>query len=186
PAEPPSQRCTRGSCLIRNWQEERATNELDRVPSPELGSEGYFYRHGHRGLLAHQLPSRLADSSTMKDSYRQPWRMALPARGQREAMLELMLYQKYRQEVQEEACPPPAPMESLSTTHRHYRAEGFQPTPLPPTQPHDCYTEQPCSYWLEQARRVPGVASMCAANTPFRRNAAFSTPVTEQRGQPLP
>ncbi|XP_064358266.1 sperm-associated antigen 8 isoform X2 [Dromaius novaehollandiae] len=183
---PTEQPAPRGSCLIRNWQEERATNDLDRVLRPELGSEGFFYRHGHRELLAHQLLSQLADSTTTKDAYRQPWRTALPARGQREAMLEFMLYQKYRKEMLEEICPPPGPMELVSTTHRDYCAEGFQPMPLPATQPHDCYTEQPCTYWLEQAHGVPGVTSICTTDTPFRRNAAFSTPVTEQRGQPLP
>ncbi|NWX92670.1 SPAG8 protein, partial [Nothoprocta pentlandii] len=190
---------------------QRATNELDRVPMPELGSEGYFYRHGHRGLLAGQPPSRTAHGTTTQDTYGEPRRSARPARGeaalpagtpgvrsgpgadgarvpagQREAMLELMLFHKYRQEVLEETCPPPAPMESLSTTHRDYRAEGFQPAPLPPTQPHDCYAEQPRSYWLEQARSVPGVTSICSStDTPFRRSAAFSTPVTERLGQPL-
>uniref|UniRef100_A0A8C3FBW6 Sperm-associated antigen 8 n=1 Tax=Chrysemys picta bellii TaxID=8478 RepID=A0A8C3FBW6_CHRPI len=87
---------SRGKCLVHNWQEERATNELDQVPSPELGSEGFFYRHGHHGLLTLQLLSQLVDSTTMKDSYRRPRRTGLPVRGQREAMLELMLYQKYR------------------------------------------------------------------------------------------
>uniref|UniRef100_A0A8C4KCM6 SPAG8 protein n=1 Tax=Dromaius novaehollandiae TaxID=8790 RepID=A0A8C4KCM6_DRONO len=149
---------------------QRATNDLDRVLRPELGSEGFFYRHGHRELLAHQLLSQLADSTTTKDAYRQPWRTALPARGEAE------------KEMLEEICPPPGPMELVSTTHRDYCAEGFQPMPLPP---HDCYTEQPCTYWLEQAHGVPGVTSICTTDTPFRRNAAFSTPVTEQRGQPL-
>ncbi|NXA44851.1 SPAG8 protein, partial [Nothocercus julius] len=210
----PSQPGARGSCLIHNWQEERATRELDRVPRPELGSEGYFYRHGHRGLLSHQLPSRPAGSTTtMKDAYREPWRTARPARG--EAALPAGTASPCRKEVLEETCPPPAPMESRSTTHRDYRAEGFQPAPPPPTQarlPHDLYAEQPHSYWLEHARGVPvsprraaaraplpralltttrplprqGVTSICTTDTPFRRNAAFSTPVTEQLGQPLP
>ncbi|XP_032094677.1 sperm-associated antigen 8 [Thamnophis elegans] len=47
PREPPA----RGQCLMHNWQEERATNDLDHVPRPEYGTEGFFYRHGHPGLL---------------------------------------------------------------------------------------------------------------------------------------
>ncbi|NXE55447.1 SPAG8 protein, partial [Casuarius casuarius] len=186
---------------------QRATNDLDHVPRPELGSEGFFYWHGHRGLLAHQLLSQLADSTTTKDAYRQPWRTALPARGEAEPPWG---HSPCRKEMLEEICPPPGPMESVSTTHRDYRAEGFQPVPLPATQPHDCYTEQPRSYWLEQAHGVPvsppspgralrpprgsrgpsvpfqGVTSICTTDTPFRRNATFSTPITEQRGRPLP
>ncbi|KAG6931683.1 sperm associated antigen 8, partial [Chelydra serpentina] len=126
---------SRGQCLIHNWQEERATNELDDVPSPELGSEGFFYRHGHRGLLTLQLLAQLADSTTMKDSYRSPRRTGLPVRGQREAMLELMLYQKYRKETLTELYPPAGPMESLSTTHRDYRQEGFRAVLPPPPGP---------------------------------------------------
>ncbi|KYO27783.1 sperm-associated antigen 8 isoform B [Alligator mississippiensis] len=91
--------------------EQRATNELDQVPSPELGSEGIFYRHGHRGLLTPQQCACLADSTTMKDAYRRPVPTGLPQRGQREAMLELMLYHKYREETLREHCPRPAPME---------------------------------------------------------------------------
>ncbi|CAM5072640.1 unnamed protein product, partial [Natator depressus] len=79
PEEQPRLEC-RGKCLVHNWQEERATNELDQVPSPEVGSEGFFYRHGHRGLLTLQLLAQLADSTTMKDSYRSPRRTGLPGR----------------------------------------------------------------------------------------------------------
>uniref|UniRef100_A0A8B9UMI7 Sperm-associated antigen 8 n=1 Tax=Anas zonorhyncha TaxID=75864 RepID=A0A8B9UMI7_9AVES len=145
----------RGSCLIHNWQEERATNDLDQVPAPEMGSEGFVHRHGHRGLLTLQPPAQPPPSSTTKHAFRLPHSVPMLARGQREAMLELMLYQKYRQELLEEMSPPRAPMESLSTTHRDFQAGGFQPTPLPTTQPHDYRTEQPCSFWLEQARSVP-------------------------------
>ncbi|XP_005314615.3 sperm-associated antigen 8 isoform X2 [Chrysemys picta bellii] len=177
---------SRGKCLVHNWQEERATNELDQVPSPELGSEGFFYRHGHHGLLTLQLLSQLVDSTTMKDSYRRPRRTGLPVRGQREAMLELMLYQKYRKETLTELYPPAGPMESLSTTHRHYCKEGFQPVLPPPSRPHDYRLEQPHTFWLESARQLPGVSNIRTSDTPFRRNATFTTPISEYLDQPLP
>ncbi|XP_068522874.1 sperm-associated antigen 8 isoform X2 [Anas acuta] len=186
PAPMPVQVVPRGSCLIHNWQEERATNDLDQVPVPEMGSEGFVHRHGHRGLLTLQPPAQPPPSSTTKHAFRPPHSVPMLARGQREAMLELMLYQKYRQELLEEMSPPRAPMESLSTTHRDFQAGGFQPTPLPTTQPHDYHTEQPCSFWLEQARSVPGVTCIRTGDSPFRRNAAFSTPITEYLEQPLP
>ncbi|NXL53074.1 SPAG8 protein, partial [Podilymbus podiceps] len=187
-AEQPSRSVPRGSCLIHNWQEERATNHLDPVPGQEPGSESFAYRHGHHGLLAPQLLFRPTDSTTMKDAYRLPHRTLLLGQGQREAMLEFMLYQKYRQahEMLEKICPPRMPMESVSTTHRDYCAGGYQSTALITTQPHNYCTEQPCSFWLEQARSLPGVTSIRTADSPFRRNAAFSTPVTECLEQPLP
>ncbi|XP_054842335.1 sperm-associated antigen 8 isoform X3 [Eublepharis macularius] len=81
PPEPPPEPPARGHCLLRNWQEERATNHLDHVPSPRGGTEGFFYRHGHQGLLTLQDLAGLAKSTTMKDSYQRPWRMGLPARA---------------------------------------------------------------------------------------------------------
>ncbi|XP_031465722.1 sperm-associated antigen 8 isoform X1 [Phasianus colchicus] len=181
-------RCSvpRGTCLIHNWQEERATNHLDNVVPLELGSEGFIYRHGHRGLLAPLHPPISLPCSTTKDAFRPPHRIPLLAQGQREAMLERMLYQKYRQELMKEINPPPGPMETLSTTHRDYQAGGFQPTPPLTTQPHNYHMEQPRSFWLEQAHSVPGVTCIRTGDSPFRRNAAFSTPITEYLEQPLP
>uniref|UniRef100_A0A8C9FZU3 Sperm-associated antigen 8 n=1 Tax=Pavo cristatus TaxID=9049 RepID=A0A8C9FZU3_PAVCR len=176
----------RGTCLIHNWQEERATNHLDNVVPPELGSEGFAHRHGHRGLLAPLHPPVSLPCSTTKDAFRPPYRIPLLARGQREAMLERMLYQKYQQELMEEIHPPPGPMETLSTTHRDFQAGGFQPTPPPATQLHNYHMEQPHSFWLEQAHSVPGVTCIRTGDSPFRRNAAFSTPITEYLEQPLP
>ncbi|NXW46246.1 SPAG8 protein, partial [Nyctiprogne leucopyga] len=193
PAEQPSQLVPQESCcLIHNGQKEGAMNHLDAVPGQELVSEGFIYRHGHPGLLDHPLPSCPTKSTTTKDTYRPPHRVQPLGQGQREAALESMLYQKYRQahaaachpplelkEMLAAMCPPRMPMESVSTTHRDYCAGGFQFTPLPPTQPHDYLTEQPCSFWLERARSLRGVTSIRGGDSPFRRNAAFSTPITE-------
>ncbi|XP_059581402.1 sperm-associated antigen 8 isoform X2 [Alligator mississippiensis] len=83
------------------------------------------------------------------------------------------------EETLREHCPRPAPMESLSTMRQDYRREGFCSAPPPPTQPHDYRMEQPRSFWLENAARIPGVTKPRAGDTPFKRNAAFSTPVED-------
>ncbi|XP_053910798.1 sperm-associated antigen 8 [Cuculus canorus] len=106
PVENPRQTLRRGRCLIHNWQEERATNHLDYVPGQELGNESYIYRHGHHGLLTHELPSSSPSSTTMKDAYRPPQMDVQLRRGQRESMLESRLYQKRRQ-AHASACHPP-------------------------------------------------------------------------------
>ncbi|NXL88794.1 SPAG8 protein, partial [Alectura lathami] len=185
PAEKPRPVVPQGSCPIRSWQEERATNHPDQAVPPELGSKGSAHRHGHHGLLAPQPPAPLPRSTT-EDAFRPPHRIRRLAQGQREAVLKLMLYQKYRQEMLEEIHLPPGPMEILSTTHQDYQAGGFQPTPPPAAQPHDYHTEQPHSFWLEQARSMPGVTCIRTGDSPFRRNAAFSTPIAEYLQQPLP
>ncbi|XP_050618135.1 sperm-associated antigen 8 isoform X4 [Macaca thibetana thibetana] len=86
----------RGQCLLYNWEEERATNHLDQVPSMQDGSESFFFRHGHRGLLTMQLKSPMPRSTTQKDSYQPPGNVYWPLRGKREAMLEMLLQHQIR------------------------------------------------------------------------------------------
>ncbi|NXT58745.1 SPAG8 protein, partial [Pluvianellus socialis] len=179
PAEQPRQLVPRGTCLIHNWQEERATNHLDTVLGQETGNEGFTHRHGHHGLLVHQLLSWPTNSTTTKDTYRPPHRALLLGRGEAEPHRPCWVCSAIRKEMLEKTCPTQMPMESLSTTHRDYCAGGCQFMPLPTTQPHNYCTEQPCSFWLEQARSLPGVTSIRRGDTAFRRNAAFSTPITE-------
>ncbi|KAM8801851.1 sperm-associated antigen 8 isoform 3-T3 [Rhynchonycteris naso] len=81
----------RGQCLLYNWEEERATNYLDQVPSMQDGSESFYFRRGHQGLLTVQLQSPMPLSSTQKDSYQPPGNYCQPVRGKREAMLEMFL-----------------------------------------------------------------------------------------------
>ncbi|NWU53002.1 SPAG8 protein, partial [Dromas ardeola] len=209
PAEQPRLSMPWGTCLIHNWQEERAANHLGAMPGQQLGSEGFTHRHGHHGLLVNQLLSCPTNSTTTKDTYRPPHRgtlLRVPARGGGDPRAERCGFcSAGREEMLEKICPPRKPMESVSTTHRDYCGGGstlMEPTRLlcppqtcrPPCslsrcfhlQPHNYCTEQPCSFWLEQAHRLPGVTSIRSRDSPFRRNAAFSTPITESLEQPLP
>ncbi|NXJ83308.1 SPAG8 protein, partial [Trogon melanurus] len=180
PGKHPSGSVPRGSCLIHNWQEERATHHLDAVLDQEPGSEGFIYRHGHHRLLTHQLFSWPTNSTTMKDTYRPPHRALLLGRGQRQAMLESMLYQKYRQ-----ACTPASPQGARSCLPSRYTVCSTTLLHCLHFQPHNYHTEQPCSFWLEQARKLLAVTSIHSGDSPFRRNAAFSTPITESLEPPL-
>ncbi|XP_043833574.1 sperm-associated antigen 8 isoform X2 [Dromiciops gliroides] len=91
----PQEPLPRGQCLIHNWVEERATNELDRVLHHEE-SEGFRYRHGHVGLLTLELSSPHTSRTTQKDSYQHPGNPRKALRGRREAMLELLLHHQIR------------------------------------------------------------------------------------------
>ncbi|NXX45382.1 SPAG8 protein, partial [Tricholaema leucomelas] len=205
-AEQPSQSVPPGSCLIHNWQKERSTNDLDTVPVQEPGNKGFTHPRGHHGLLVHELLSW----PTMKDTYHPPHRALLLGRGEAEPCLSHCNFcSANRNEMLEEICPHQMPMESVSTSHQDYCAEGCQFTPLPTTKPHNYCTEQPFSFWLEKAHSLPvsspstlpastrgtrmltetsllqGVTKICSRNSPFRRNAAFSTPITECFEEPL-
>uniref|UniRef100_A0A8C0HDI5 Uncharacterized protein n=1 Tax=Chelonoidis abingdonii TaxID=106734 RepID=A0A8C0HDI5_CHEAB len=165
--------------MLKVWETKRTTNELDQVPSPELGSEGFFYRHGHRGLLTLQLLSQLANSTTMKDSYRRPQRTGLPVRGEAWGVLR-------------RGKPSAHPRSSgslggCSSLHsqRALPADGHA-LRLCFSQPHDYHLEQPHTFWLESARQLPGVSNIRTSDTPFRRNATFTTPISDYLDQPLP
>ncbi|NXI40552.1 SPAG8 protein, partial [Galbula dea] len=165
---------------------QRAKNHLDTVPGQESGNECFTHRHDHHRLPVHQCLSWPTYMTPTENTNRKPHRVPLLGRGQRQGMLESMLYQKYRKEMLEKICPPPMPMESVSTTHRDYCAEGCQFTQPPAMQPHNYFMEQPCSFWLEQACNLPDVTRIRSGNSPFRRNTAFSNPITDDLKQPLP
>ncbi|KAM5331249.1 sperm-associated antigen 8 isoform 2-T2 [Glossophaga mutica] len=176
----------RGQCLLYNWEEERATNHLDQVPSMQDGSESFYFRHGHRGLLTLQLQAPMPFSTTQKDSYQPPENQFQPTRGKREAMLEMLLCHQICKEVQAEQEPAREPFEAESVTHRDYQKEPAQAGPPVPTKPHDYRKEQPETFWIQRAPQLPGVSDIRTLDTPFRKNCSFSTPVPLSLGQPLP
>ncbi|KAL4668680.1 hypothetical protein H8957_011002 [Semnopithecus entellus] len=170
----------RGQCLLYNWEEERATNHLDQVPSMQDGSESFFFRHGHRGLLTMQLKSPMPRSTTQKDSYQPPGNVYWPLRGKREAMLEMLLQHQICKEVQAEQEPTRKLFEVESVTHHDYRMELVQSGTPAPTK------EQPETFWIQRAPQLPGVSNIRTLDTPFRKNCSFSTPVPLSLGQLLP
>ncbi|XP_039074558.1 sperm-associated antigen 8 [Hyaena hyaena] len=176
----------RGHCLLYNWEEERATNHLDQVPSMQDGSESFAFRHGHQGLLTLQLQSPMSFSTTQKDSYQPPRNYYQPTRGKREAMLEMLLHHQICKEVQAEQETTREQFEVESVTHHDYRKELVQAGAPAPTKPHDYRREQPETFWIQRAPQLPGVSNIKTLDTPFRKNCSFSTPVPLSLGQPLP
>ncbi|KAM9083760.1 sperm-associated antigen 8 isoform 1-T1 [Megaptera novaeangliae] len=181
-----SETLPRGQCLLYNWEEERATNHLDQVPSMQDGSESFFFRHGHRGLLTLEPQSPMCSSTTQKDSYQPPGNHSQPIRGKREAMLEMLLHHQICKEVQAEQEPTRKDSEVESVTHHDYGKELVQSGPPAPTKPHDYHKEQPETFWLQRAPQLQGVSNIRTLDTPFRKNCSFSTPVPLSLGQPLP
>uniref|UniRef100_A0A8C8YVW7 Sperm associated antigen 8 n=1 Tax=Prolemur simus TaxID=1328070 RepID=A0A8C8YVW7_PROSS len=168
----------RGQCLLHNWEEERATNHLDQVPRMQDGSESYFFRHGHQGLLTMQLQSPMPPTRLLPSPF--------SLTGKREAMLEMLLHHQICKEVQAEQEPTKKLFEVESVTHHDYRRELVHAGPPAPTKPHDYRWEQPETFWIQRAPQLPGVSNIRTLDTPFRKNCSFSTPVPLSLGQPLP
>ncbi|XP_047623854.1 sperm-associated antigen 8 isoform X2 [Phacochoerus africanus] len=130
----PSETLPRGQCLLYNWEEERATNYLDQVPSMQDGSESFFFRHGHQGLLTLWPQSPMSSRTTQKDSYQPPGNHSQPVRGKREAMLEMFLRHQICKEVQAEQEATRKDSEVESVTHHDYRKDLVQAGPPTPTR----------------------------------------------------
>ncbi|XP_015416014.1 PREDICTED: sperm-associated antigen 8 isoform X1 [Myotis davidii] len=132
--EVPGKTLPRGHCLLYNWEEERATNHLDQVPSVQDGSESFYFRHGHQGLLTLQLQSPMPLSTTQKDAYQTPRNRCQPIRGKREAMLEILLSHQICKEVQAEQELTRKQFEVESVTHHDYKKELVQAGAPAPTK----------------------------------------------------
>ncbi|KAJ1212670.1 hypothetical protein NDU88_000325 [Pleurodeles waltl] len=173
--------------LLDNWLEERATAELDSEPPvTEKFGEGQVHRHGHRGLLSVDLVSCMSNKTTTRDVYRKPAGDGVPHQGKREQMLQEFLYKKFSEESFDELNPPPPEPVKTSTTHRDYNAECFKPTPWLPTKDHDYRKEQPATFWSEHKHEVTGVSAIRTRDTPFKKSATFSTPISEYMDEPMP
>ncbi|KAK1334330.1 hypothetical protein QTO34_005334, partial [Cnephaeus nilssonii] len=164
----------------------KATNHLDQVPSMQDGSESFYFRHGHQGLITLQLQSPIPLSTTQKDSYQPPRNRCQPIRGKREAMLEILLCHQICKEVQAEQELPRKPSEAESVTHHDYKKELVQAGAPAPTKPHDYCKEQPETFWKQRAPQLPGVSNIKTLDTPFRKNCSFSTPVPLSLEEPFP
>ncbi|XP_030047730.1 sperm-associated antigen 8 [Microcaecilia unicolor] len=178
----------RTKCLLGNWVEERSTSALDSPPlSAEYISEGYFHRHGHPGLLTVELLSKMADLTTTHDTFRQPICDSTRRKGKREEIIERLLYNQICKETFKKFDPPaPKLMETESTMHHDYKVEGFKFIPPPPTKEHDYRREQAVTFWTENVHKVTGVSNIRTRDTPFKKNATFTTPIEEYLDEPMP
>ncbi|XP_069482875.1 sperm-associated antigen 8 isoform X2 [Ambystoma mexicanum] len=173
--------------LLDNWLEERETAKLDgEPPVTDTYGEGRVHRHGHRGLLTTDMVSHMSDKTTTHDAYRKPVGDGELHKGKREQMMEHFLYKKFSKEAFDELNPAPHPPVKMSITHRDYLAGCFQSVPPPPTKDHDYRTEQPVTFWSENKHEVTGVSTIRTRDTPFKKSATFSTPISEYMDEPMP
>ncbi|XP_028399148.1 sperm-associated antigen 8-like [Dendronephthya gigantea] len=171
-----------GRTLLENWVEERACKQYEE---PDR-KQSHLHKHGHKGILTTKFDSKVENLSTTKDSYRQPSGSGVRAKGKKLELLEKHLVEKLSAEVQEEFHPPPTPPDYKSVTKQDFFSNEFIPRERVPRQPHDVVKEQPLTYWSEKADRIHGVSQVKTKDTPFRKNASFSTPVEHQLNDQKP
>ncbi|XP_062410692.1 sperm associated antigen 8 [Sardina pilchardus] len=165
-----------GKCLLDNWVEERATALLvDSMPRTSI------QKTGHRGILTLDMTAKMQGLSTVKSSYTPPKGPGVRVKGLRGELLEKHLFEKISAEVQAEFNPDPPATEFCSTTQTDYTVEGFRcvsPTIL--SQEYDHRTDQAITLWSENYHHLQGVTAVTTKDAPFRKNASFSKPISEQ------
>ncbi|KAI1905300.1 hypothetical protein AGOR_G00014680 [Albula goreensis] len=170
-----------GRCLKDNWVEERATAFLDTDES-----RPYINRYGHRGIISMNIVSKGEDTTSTKEAFTPPVAPGVRLRGLREELLEKALYKAVSEQVEEEFNPAPPPAEFFSTTREDFKVPGFQSIPPTPSKNHDYKTEQAISYWSENYQSVQRVSAVRTRDTPFKKNATFSTPLGQCLDDPVP
>lgn len=171
-----------GKTLLDNWVEERQTEQFDKAGDVDVSE---LHKQGHKGILTTDFNAEAERLSTVRDSYRKLETHGVRKIGLRQQLLQEELYRQVSAEVDEEFNPPPPTVEYLSTTKKDFSKE-FTPIVKVPTRDHDVKTEQPATFWLERSEEVHGVSQVRTKDTPFRKNAAFSTPIDEYKDAPKP
>uniref|UniRef100_A0A8C5AMW2 Uncharacterized protein n=1 Tax=Gadus morhua TaxID=8049 RepID=A0A8C5AMW2_GADMO len=149
-----------GKCLLDNWVEERAVADL-----ADDASQEQIQRDGHRGIFSMNLESKMEDITSLKSAYTPPVAPGVRERGTLViCVVYHVIYNKFN--------PVTPTTDFSSTTHRDFTGGGF--VPLPPTTTKN-YIET--LFWLFCFQRTTAVRT---TDSPFKRCAQFSTPITQQ------
>ncbi|EDV26908.1 Sperm-associated antigen 8 [Trichoplax sp. H2] len=169
-----------GKTLIKNWVEERAVSDYDSNNDMKK-----VLRSGHQGLITTTHDQPIACKTTIKDSYAEPKITKTRQVGRKLEAEQRELYEKFSKEVYEDFNRPPSPPDYTTSFKAHYHKD-FVPVQRKETQPHAVYGEEPVSFWTTNRGIIHGESQSTGTNATFRKNAAFSTPVTEYMNQQLP
>nr|CAB3266509.1 sperm-associated antigen 8-like [Phallusia mammillata] len=176
-----------GRCLLENWVEERAAASLEPTDvNSECTSSAQLHRHGHKGLLTINLEANAAKLTTVRESYQQPRFPEVRTRGKKEELVEKMLYNQVGEQTHREFNPPPPATEFLTIKQQDFDKPDFVSTVPPPTKDHNVNTEQSITFWSSHKDKIHGVSQVKTRDTPFKKNTAFSKPISEYLDQPQP
>jgi len=169
-----------GKTLLGNWVEERQVSHLDNCPK----TIKELHMVGHSNVLTHRESDGNFET-TCASAYK-PCDIAQKSKsGKRRELLEKELYEKISAQVQTEMAPSIPPIDYTSTTRKDFTKE-FQNNKPQPTMDHNVNTEMPLTFWKQNLQDIHGVTRVEQDNTPFKKNAAFSTPIAESKDDSKP
>ncbi|CAL8405940.1 unnamed protein product [Arctogadus glacialis] len=164
-----------GKCLLDNWVEERAVADL-----ADDASQEQIQRDGHRGIFSMNLESKMEDMTSLKSAYTPPVAPGVRERGIRGELLAKLITQRISEEVHAEFNPVTPTTDFSSTTHRDFTGGGFVPLPPTTTKNHDYKCDQAITFWSENHQHIQRTTAVRTTDSPFKRCAQFSTPITQQ------
>lgn len=175
-------------CLMENWVEERATEDIDKSRREvfDCGVNLAKLKDAHCGILSAYPDQSTYDLTTQIDHYRD-LKIQPKVKGARAELVERMLMEKALEELVREKEAELNKEEEMqissdyNTTFNESYNKQFTPTQPLPTNGHDYRVEQPITFWSDHAKKIHGVSqSKLTFDSPFRKNAAFSTPTELQ------
>ncbi|CAF2047096.1 unnamed protein product [Rotaria magnacalcarata] len=180
-----------GQILIENWVEERATEHIDHrieqhkknQQTSASSSPVAIKKTAHTALLTQQLQAPLDNVTTYRQNFNKFGPFEQKEQGARRKRLENELTRQVASELNarkreyDEILRQQRIEESNSEYRTQFNKEDFESKPPPATQPHDLAREMPVSFWTEHRHTTHGVTQLKTFNSPFHRNASFSTPV---------
>nr|AEF58833.1 sperm associated antigen 8 [Placozoa sp. H4] len=169
-----------GKTLVKNWVEERAVAEYDNDNDMKK-----VLRSGHKGLLTTACDQPVVQATTTKDSFTDRKVATVRQIGRKSEAEQRELYERFSKEVYEDFNRPPTPPDYTTSFKAHYHKE-FTPIEREETQPHSVYGEEPITFWTTNRGNLHGESQSVGPKSTFRKNVAFSTPVTDYMNQTLP
>ncbi|XP_076866883.1 sperm-associated antigen 8 [Brachyhypopomus gauderio] len=142
-----------GKCLLDNWVEEGATALLDNTER-----RLHIHKNGHRVFLTVDTTSKVHGGSTVKSAYTTPKGPVLRQRGKHDQDYGLSCCRSISSRYAE--LMPKSSAHNLCSDH-YYK------------------TDQAITFWSENCQKIQGVTPVGTRDTPFKKNASFSTPINE-------
>ncbi|XP_066517723.1 sperm associated antigen 8 isoform X2 [Hoplias malabaricus] len=163
---------TKKNCL-------RATALLDNTRP-----RSHINKNGHKGIIAVDTASKIHGVTTVKAAFTTPQDPGVRQKGLRAELLEKCLIKMISEQIHAELNPEPPAPELCSVTKATYTAEGFKSVCPAPSMDCDYKTDQAITFWSENYHKVQGMTAVRTGDTPFKKNATFSTPISERFDDP--
>ncbi|XP_028830180.1 sperm-associated antigen 8 [Denticeps clupeoides] len=148
-------------------------------------SSHHRLKNGHTGIFTQVSTAKIDGLTSVKAAYTPPRLVGVRLTGSRKELLEKELFTKISEQTHAELNPAAPATDFCSTTRADYTVEGFNSVIPLPSKNHDYKTEQAITFWSENHRHVQGMTAVTTSDTPFRKNAFFSTPISEQLDDPM-